>query len=103
MTVRLGAGVGSARAYLSSASILRDLPAAVGVRVNTPDGEGVVTSFMSGGNGDGDAAKAKGKKPDVFLVELRNGEAVLVEADSISCPVAKVCVCCVGYVESPVS
>eukprot|EP00903_Cladosiphon_okamuranus_P011757 g11052.t1 len=77
-------GAGSARAYLNPASILRgDLPAAVGIRVKTPDGEGIVASFMGGGNGDG-------TKADVFLVELRNGETVLVEAGSISCPVAKV-------------
>lgn len=55
-----------------------------------------MTSFMGGGRGRG---RGKGEgggegegttKADVFLVELRNGGTVLVEADSISCPVAKV-------------
>lgn len=56
-----------------------------------------MTSFMGGGGG-GNGERAKEKKADVFLVELRNGETVLVEADSISCPVAKVCVGFLGAV-----
>ncbi|CAM9616727.1 unnamed protein product, partial [Laminaria digitata] len=42
-------GAGSALAYLNRASMLRRLPAAVGIRVVTPEGEGVVVGLMGGG------------------------------------------------------
>lgn len=74
-------GAGSALAYLNRASMLRRLPAAVGIRVATPEGEGVVVGLMGGGGG----------KADVFLVELAAGGAtVLIDGESISSPVAKV-------------
>ncbi|CAN0401336.1 unnamed protein product, partial [Ectocarpus sp. 12 AP-2014] len=41
-------GAGSAKAYLHPDAVLRELPAAVGVRVKTPEGDGVVVGFMSG-------------------------------------------------------
>jgi len=47
---------------------------------------------MSGGGGGGGGGKGKA---DMFLVELRNGETVLVDGGSISSPVAKVCTCVV--------
>lgn len=84
-------GAGSALAYLNRASMLRRLPAAVGIRVVTPEGEGVVVGLMSGGGGKGDAREGGSGEADVFLVELAAGGAtVLVEGESISSPVAKV-------------
>lgn len=88
-------GAGSAKAYLHTDSVLRSLPAAVGIRAKTPDGDGVVVSFMPGSVNE---EKGEERARDVFLVQLdRAGdggqvEMALVEADNISCPVAKVCV-----------
>ncbi|CAN0100653.1 unnamed protein product, partial [Ectocarpus sp. 12 AP-2014] len=82
-------GAGSAKAYLHPDAVLRELPAAVGVRVKTPEGDGVVVGFMSGGRGGGGG----GGGADVFLVQMgfsADGEMALIEGDSISCPVAKV-------------
>lgn len=76
-------GAGSALAYLNRDALLRKLPAAVGVRVVTPEGEGVVLGFV-GGAGRGDGV--------MCLVELAaDGTTVLVDGKSVSCPVAKVC------------
>lgn len=95
-------GVGSALAYLHRDALLRPLPAAVGMRVVTPDGDGVVTGFMPGNNTWGrndDTAVVGEKAAGVFMVELSdtggdraNGSEVmvLVDEESISCPVAKV-------------
>ncbi|CAM9310206.1 unnamed protein product, partial [Ectocarpus fasciculatus] len=86
-------GAGSAKAYLHPGAVLRKLPAAVGVRVKTPEGDGVVVGFMSGGRGGGGGGGGGVNKADVFLVQMgfsADGEMALVEGDSISCPVAKV-------------
>lgn len=62
----------------------------MGIRVSTADGEGIVRHFMSGGGGGGEGGGRA--KADMFLVELRNRETVLVDGGNISSPVAKVCI-----------
>lgn len=81
-------GAGSALAYFNRASLLRTLPAAVGVRVLTPRGEGCVLRFM----GSSSSIASEGSTgTDRFLVELAaDRSAVVIDEDSISCPVAKV-------------
>lgn len=80
-------GAGSSLAYLNRAAILRRLPAAAGVRVVTPEGEGVVVRLMGRGGGGGQGEGGL----DMFLVELvAGGGTVLVDGESVSCPVAKV-------------
>ncbi|CAM9136355.1 unnamed protein product [Scytosiphon promiscuus] len=93
-------GAGSAKAYLRPDAVLRSLPAAVGIRAKTPDGDGVVVSFMAGGSAEGggpvDGEERNEGPRDVFLVQLdRAGdggevEMALVDADNITCSVAKV-------------
>lgn len=79
-------GAGSALGYLRRSALLRPLPAAVGIRVQTPDGDGVVVGFESG---DGD---------DTFAVEVTTGSGgdtqtrvVHVGGDVVLSPVSKVC------------
>ncbi|CAM9869689.1 unnamed protein product, partial [Choristocarpus tenellus] len=79
--VRLWAprGRGSALGFIRREDLLRSLPAAVGLRVTTPFGEGMINAFHP-------AADAYG---DVFMVRLHWGIAYL-RGDSVRCPVAKV-------------
>lgn len=73
-------GAGSALAYLNRAWLLRPLPAAVGVRAQTPRGHGIVVKFTSG----------VGDEDDTFDVKLAGGETVSVYGQSLSSPVSKV-------------
>lgn len=74
-------GAGSALAYLSRAALIRPLQAAVGTRVETPRGHGVVVRFSDGA----------GDKPDMFDVKLAGGQIITVSGNELSNPVAKVC------------
>lgn len=80
-------GTGSALAYLRREALLRPLPAAVGIRVTTPSGPGVVVGFQRG-------VSAGEEGGDVFVVTIDrggDGGSTIVESARVSCPVAKVC------------
>lgn len=89
-------GEGSALAHLHRSALLRRLPAAIGIRVATPDGDGIVVGFTESSAGETRESSSMGsaallqEKDDAFLVELHTGEMVFVEGQKISSPVAKV-------------
>lgn len=80
-------GTASALGYLRRDAMLRPLPAAVGIRVKTPDGDGVVVGFKNGQCLQGDP------DDDVFLVRVDSrSKPVFVPGKHVSSPVAKVTV-----------
>lgn len=82
-------GTGSALAYLRRESVLRPVPAAVGIRVKTPAGDGVVIGFDNGARGRQD--DDNDDNDDVFMVRVDgSSKAVFVPGKRVSSPVAKV-------------
>eukprot|EP00929_Paragymnodinium_shiwhaense_P118360 TRINITY_DN90290_c0_g1_i1.p1 TRINITY_DN90290_c0_g1~~TRINITY_DN90290_c0_g1_i1.p1 ORF type:complete len:1042 (+),score=266.94 TRINITY_DN90290_c0_g1_i1:124-3249(+) len=82
-TVQLWGAPGRGRrlAYLQPAALLKVLPAAAGLLVETPFGNGVCRSYRP--------ADEAGGLPEAFIVDLPWGQAVLA-SDCIKCPVALV-------------
>lgn len=88
-------GAGSSLAYLRRECLVRPLPAAVGISVVSPAGNGVVVAFTAGrcaAEGSTGEAAGEGNSDDTFAIRLAGGgKTVLVYGQCLSSPVAKVC------------